>query len=97
MVHGVEDLRTPLREILDLEHQIRGTIAGFMTPQSVVDLPGGGGKRLAASYQSYDEDTGVSKYIAPAVKGPGRVFEYHDPVKSIVKGSATSTHCDKRR
>ena len=43
MVRGVEDLRTPLREILDLERQIRGTIAGFMTPQFVVDLPGGGG------------------------------------------------------
>ena len=96
MVRGVEDLRTPLRDILDLERQIRGTIAGFMTPQFVVDLPGGGGKRLAASYQSYDEETGVSKYIAPAVKGPGRVFEYHDPVKSRGKGSATSIHLDNR-
>ncbi|TAQ85305.1 hypothetical protein B7494_g6361 [Chlorociboria aeruginascens] len=86
MVKGVEDLRTPLRTILDLEQQIRGSIAGFMTPQFVVDLPGGGGKRLAASYQSYDRKTGVSKFVAPAVKGLGkenRVYEYHDPTASL--------------
>ena len=80
MVRGVEDLRTPLREILDLEHQIRGTIAGFMTPQFVVDLPGGGGKRLAASFQSYDEETGVSRFAAPGVTGTEQIFEYHDPL-----------------
>ena len=83
MVRGVEDLRTPLREILDLERQIRGTIAGFMTPQFVVDLPGGGGKRLAASFLSYDERTGISKFVAPGVKGPEQVFEYHDPIDTV--------------
>ena len=46
MVKGVEDLRTPLQTILDLECQLRGSIAGFLMPQFVVDLPGGGGKRL---------------------------------------------------
>lgn len=80
MIQGVEDLRTPLREILDIERELRGTIAGFMTPQFVVDLPGGGGKRLAASYESYDIDTGISRFKAPGVKGQERVFEYHDPV-----------------
>ena len=54
MVKGVEDLRTPLQTSLDLEKQIRGSIAGFMMPQFVVDLPGGGGKRLSASYLTYD-------------------------------------------
>jgi len=83
MVAGVEDLRTPLRTILDLERQIRGSIAGFMTPQFVVDLPGGGGKRLAASYQSYDVKTGISKFMAPAVKGGNTVYEYHDPEWSL--------------
>ena len=83
MVRGVEDLRTPLREILELERQIRGTIAGFMTPQFMVDLPGGGGKRLAASYESYDRTTGISKFVAPGVKGQQDVFEYYDPLWSL--------------
>ena len=86
MVKGVEDLRTPLQTILDLECQIRGSIAGFVTPQFVVDLPGGGGKRLAASYRSYDRKTGVSTFLAPAVKGKGkedRVYEYYDPMASL--------------
>jgi lysine 2,3-aminomutase len=86
MVRGVEDLRTPLQTILDLECQIRGSIAGFMTPQFVVDLPGGGGKRLANSYVSYDRKMGVSKFVAPAVKGKGKVdkvYEYYDPLHSL--------------
>ncbi|OIW35337.1 kama family protein [Coniochaeta ligniaria NRRL 30616] len=84
MVKKVEHLRTPLQTILDLEAQIRGSIAGFMMPQFVVDLPGGGGKRLACSFRSYDRETGVSTYLAPAVKGRGkadRVYEYYDPVQ----------------
>ncbi|OBT66342.1 hypothetical protein VE03_04861 [Pseudogymnoascus sp. 23342-1-I1] len=85
MVAGVEDLRTPLRTILELESQIRGSIAGFMTPQFIVDLPGGGGKRLASSYQSYDSKTGVSRFVAPAVKSGETVYEYHDPEWSLPK------------
>lgn len=86
MVAGIEDLRTPLSTILALEREIRGSIAGFMMPSFVVDLPGGGGKRLAASYESYDRVTGRSTFVAPAVKGgklekEGRVYEYWDPVK----------------
>jgi lysine 2,3-aminomutase len=87
MVKGVEDLRTLLSTILNLETEIRGSIAGFMTPQFVVDLPGGGGKRLAASYQSYDRKTGISRFVAPAVKGRGKedkVYEYFDPLHSLV-------------
>lgn len=83
MVAGVEDLRTPLSTILELESQIRGSIAGFMMPQFIVDLPGGGGKRLAASYESYDSKTGISRYLAPAVKGGKTVYEYYDPVWSL--------------
>ena len=40
-----------------------------MTPQFVVDLPGGGGKRLAASFENYNAKTGFSKFTAPDVKG----------------------------
>lgn len=61
MISGVEDLRTPLHEILNVEKQIRGTIGGFMVPTFVVDLPGGGGKRLASSFESYDRNTGISR------------------------------------
>ncbi|KAF4628288.1 hypothetical protein G7Y89_g9862 [Cudoniella acicularis] len=86
MVQGVEDLRTPLSTILRIEREIRGSIAGFMMPSFVVDLPGGGGKRLAASYESYDKVTGRSTFVAPAVKGRGKegqVFEYWDPLHSL--------------
>ena len=79
MVNGVEDLRTPLSTILDLEKEIRGTIAGFMTPSFVVDLPGGGGKRLASSYEQYDRKAGISTYTAPGVAA-GKIFEYYDPL-----------------
>ncbi|KAK5121184.1 hypothetical protein LTR85_005668 [Meristemomyces frigidus] len=79
MVRGTEDMRTPLSTILELEKNIRGTIAGFMTPSFVVDLPGGGGKRLANSYETYDRDSGISTWRAPGVTGD-QVFEYHDPV-----------------
>lgn len=78
MVTGLDDLRTPLSTIIHLEKHIRGTIAGFMTPTFVVDLPGGGGKRPVTTYESYDEGTGVSKWKAPGVAGD-KVFEYHDP------------------
>ncbi|PPQ89779.1 hypothetical protein CVT25_008065 [Psilocybe cyanescens] len=84
MVRGVEDLRTPLSTILDLEMQIRGSIGGFLTPQFIVDLPGGGGKRLASSYETYDRKTGVSTFLAPAVTGDlSKIFEYYDPVWSL--------------
>jgi lysine 2,3-aminomutase len=57
-----------------------------MTPQFVVDLPGGGGKRLAASYRTYDRATGVSTFIAPAVTRQGKenkIYEYFDPLHSL--------------
>lgn len=86
MVKNNEHLRTPLQTILDLEAQLRGSIAGFLMPQFVVDLPGGGGKRLACSFTSYNRQSGISTYKAPAVTG-GRsggskpeLFEYFDPV-----------------
>lgn len=79
MVRGVEELRTPLSTILKLERMIRGTIAGFMMPSFIVDLPGGGGKRLAHSFESYDERSGVSVWKAPGVAGE-EVFTYHDPI-----------------
>jgi lysine 2,3-aminomutase len=81
MVKGVEDLRTPLSTILKLEQHIRGTIAGFMCPSFMVDLPSGGGKRLATSYESYDSETGVSLWKAPGVGSePDKIYEYHDPL-----------------
>lgn len=82
MVQGVEDLRTPLRDILRIESYIRGTIAGFMTPSFVVDLPGGGGKRLAATFESYDQRTGVSTFLAPSIKN-NAVYKYYDPLWSL--------------
>lgn len=84
MVEGVEDLRTPLWKINMLEQHLRGTIAGYMMPNFVVDLPGGGGKRLACTYVHYDIETGISVFRAPAVDRegePDKLYFYHDPVK----------------
>ncbi|ROW18175.1 hypothetical protein VPNG_00041 [Cytospora leucostoma] len=83
MVKMNEHMRTPLQTLLDVEAQIRGSIAGFMMPQFVVDLPGGGGKRLGCTYESYDRKTGISRFVAPAVtaatggrgRGKPEVFE----------------------
>lgn len=89
MVPKVEHLRTPLQTLLDLESNIRGSIGGFCMPNFVVDLPGGGGKRLGCSYVSYDRETGVSTFKAPAVTAAAasrgerekpKSFEYYDPI-----------------
>ncbi|OTB01511.1 hypothetical protein M426DRAFT_14395 [Hypoxylon sp. CI-4A] len=89
MVPKVEHLRTPLQTILDIESQIQGTIAGFYMPKFVVDLPGGGGKRLASLRESYDRKTGVSTFTQPALTGKGKdgkVYEYYDPVDAQSSG-----------
>ena len=81
MVQGIEDLRTPLHEIIKLDVQLRGTLSGFMMPAFVIDLPGGGGKRLVSTSVSYDQDKGVAHYRAPGLPGAKgtRDYYYHDP------------------
>jgi len=82
LVKGVEDLRTTLDTALFLEKHVRGSTAGFNTPTFVVDAPGGGGKRDAHSYEHYDRETGISVFMAPAVK-PGQYFLYYDPLDQL--------------
>jgi lysine 2,3-aminomutase len=82
MVRGVEDLRTSLQTNIEIEKHVRGTLAGFNTPTFVVDAPGGGGKRVAHSFEHYNRETGVSVYTAPSVK-PGQSFLYFDPLHSL--------------
>jgi len=81
MVQGIEDLRTPLREIIELDKELRGTLSGFMMPAFVIDLPGGGGKRLVSTHEEYNEDTGVATYTAPGLPGTkGKMtYTYYDP------------------
>jgi hypothetical protein len=52
-----------------------------MTPAFVVDLPGGGGKRLASTYEEYDKETGVSYWRAPGLTGEKgkQIYTYFDP------------------
>lgn len=84
MVPKAEHFRTPLQTLLDIEDKLTGSIAGFDMPKFIVDLPGGGGKRPATSKISYNRATGVSTYTAPAVKGGQQIFEYYDPLDSLV-------------
>jgi lysine 2,3-aminomutase len=81
LVKGVEDLRTTLQTALDIEKGVRGVTAGFHTPTFVVDAPGGGGKRVAHSFEHYDRETGISVFAAPSVK-PG-FFLYYDPIDTL--------------
>ena len=81
LVRGVEDLRTTLQTALDIEKAVRGVTAGFHTPTFVVDAPGGGGKRVAHSFEHYDRDTGISVFASPSVK-PG-FFLYFDPIDML--------------
>src|SRR4029077_10842207 len=78
---GVGDLRPPRQTALDIEKAVRGVTAGFHTPTFVVDAPGGGGKRVAHSFEHYDRSTGISVFAAPSVK-PG-FFLYFDPVDTL--------------
>lgn len=103
MVQNNEGMRTSLQTMLDLETQIRGSIAGFVMPQFVVDLPGGGGKRLASTYESYDRKTGISRFVAPAVttasaggRGKPEVFEYHDPIGTDGTALTALSDCQER-
>jgi lysine 2,3-aminomutase len=84
LVPGCEHFRTTLREAIELEKIIRGTTAGFNTPTFVCDLPKGGGKRHVASYEYYDEKSGISVWKAPGVK-PGKKFIYFDPLHKLTK------------
>ena len=55
MVPGTEDMRTSVKETIELERAVRGATAGFNTPLFVTDAPGGGGKRDVHSYDYYDD------------------------------------------
>jgi len=55
-------------------------------PSFVVDLPGGGGKRLATDYISYDPDTGISRWKPSSHRGEDRIHEYYDPVEFTKNG-----------
>lgn len=79
MVKGVEDLRTRVRDSVELELAVRGTTAGFNTPLFVTDAPGGGGKRDLHSYDYYNDTTGISVYRSPSVDEE-KVYLYFDPL-----------------
>ena len=81
MVKGVEDLRTPLKEIIDLDVKLRGTLSGFLMPSFIIDLPEGGGKRLVSTYKGHDAEKGSYTYEAPGLHGDRgkRDYTYFDP------------------
>jgi lysine 2,3-aminomutase len=82
LVKGVEDLRTSIQTMLDVEKFVRGSTSGFNTPAFVCDAPGGGGKRDVYSFDLYDRENGITIYSAPSVK-PGKHFVYFDPIDTL--------------
>jgi len=84
MVSAVEELRTTVQTNCTIERGVRGSTAGFNTPLSIVDLPGGGGKRDIHSFEHYDRATGISVYRSPAVHAE-LAYLYFDPVDLLPK------------
>ena len=54
---------------------------GIGLPQPGEYPTGGGGKRVAHSFEHYDRDSGISVFCAPSVK-PG-YFLYFDPIDTL--------------
>lgn len=81
IIRGAKDLRTPLSDNHELEHQIRDQTAGFLIPRFVYDVPGLAGKRPTLSAQDYDRRLGVAEFTAPRLQG-NRV-KYWDPLWSL--------------
>jgi Lysine 2,3-aminomutase len=82
MVKGTEDMRTSIKEAIELEKAVRGVTAGFNTPLFITDAPGGGGKRVVHSMEHYDTKSGISVYRSPSVDDD-KVFLYFDPLHSL--------------
>jgi lysine 2,3-aminomutase len=82
VVAGVECLRTTLAHGIEIEKEIRGSLAGFDTPTFVCDVMGGGGKRDLHSYEHYDERLGIAVYRSPVVD-PDRLYFYFDPISQL--------------
>ncbi|CAF1302877.1 unnamed protein product [Rotaria sp. Silwood1] len=91
MVYGGEEFRTTLAAAIDLEKELRGSIAGFNMPQFAVDMPGGGGKRLVSTFEAYDRDTGISIFQSSRImerksdrdKLGSNLYFYFDPLRSV--------------
>ena len=83
LVRGTEDMRTPLSSMLRIEEHLRGRVAGFNTPQFVVDLAGGGGKRNAWSYVHYCQDSGISVFQNHDEKTKRRFYYHFDPLHAL--------------
>lgn len=82
VVPGDDALRTSLAHAVELEKNVRGQTAGFMTPTFVCDALGGGGKRELHSYEHYDPQTGIGVYRSPVVD-PDRPFFSFDPLRTL--------------
>jgi len=82
LVTGTEDMRTSVKQTVELEKAVRGVTAGFNTPLFVTDAPGGGGKRDVHSYDYYDEVTGISIYRSPSIDDT-KLYIYFDPIHSL--------------
>ena len=97
---GSEDLKTSLVDLIRLEEKMRGRTAGFNTPTCVVDLPGGGGKRLALGALYYDPVTsGVACFRGVSREPRGRhatagtevdddaerLYMHYDPLHALTR------------
>ncbi|MDY7110674.1 MAG: KamA family radical SAM protein [Planctomycetota bacterium] len=96
MVPGVETLRTTLGEAIELEKQVRGRTAGFMTPTFVCDAMGGGGKRDLHSFEHYEPETGIAIYRSPVVNSD-RLFFYFDPLRNVAPPVRRAWHSEHGR
>ncbi|CAI6342350.1 unnamed protein product [Periconia digitata] len=80
LIRSLSEINIQPYYVYQCDLHIRGTFSGFMLPSFVVDLPGGGGKRLASTFESYLD--GISTWEAPGLPGEkGRKrYLYYDPI-----------------
>ena len=77
MVPGCEHFRTSLATMLHIEKRLQGFTSGYNLPKFIVDLPGGGGKVNAHSYETYEN--GTSTFFSAVT---GQLHQYHDPERN---------------
>ena len=77
LVPNSEIYRTTIQNMLDVEKEIKGLNSGYMTPQFIIDLPNGGGKRGISTFETYQN--GKAHYKSFIRKDGMTDFYYLDP------------------
>jgi lysine 2,3-aminomutase len=90
LVDGAEHFRLPLAEGRRIWASLRGTLAGYLLPEYVLDTPGGIGK-VPVSSKDFVQEMGPGLY---RVTRGGQIYLYADPQPRAADGSRLKV-CEK--